>query len=263
MKSVCLFFILFIFLAACDNDSEDISPIDLLSEKEHIGDISSNDNSLIISVFADDALTVGYNRLYVRTTDLNGNTIDQAPNTLMPHMYMPSMEHAAPMESLGASSLGEGIYEYAMVFTMPSEGEMMRWEIWLDVEGQELKMPITVAPSSKKRMFSFVSETSGKKLFIALVDPQEPKVGINDFELAIFEKKSMMEWPPVDYCTISFEPEMPSMGHGSPNNEYPVSIGNGHYKGKVNFTMDGLWQLNLIINENNIEEGSGYFEIEF
>jgi hypothetical protein len=35
------------------------------------------------------------------------------------------------------------------------------------------------------------------------------------------------------------------MGHGSPNNVNPVHDAYGHYKGKLNFTMTGLWRIQL------------------
>jgi len=60
------------------------------------------------------------------------------------------------------------------------------------------------------------------------------------------------------------EPEMPAMGHGSPNNVNPVAIGNGHYKGKVNFTMTGLWQVNLdFMMGADLADDTQFFEIEF
>lgn len=61
----------------------------------------------------------------------------------------------------------------------------------------------------------------------------------------------MMEFTAEDGFTIEFEPEMPSMDHGSPNNTNPISIGNGHYKGKVNYTMTGDWRLHFKLKKNN------------
>ena len=43
-------------------------------------------------------------------------------------------------------------------------------------------------------------------------------------------------------------PTMPSMGHGSPNNENPSHLEKGHYMGKVNFSMSGDWKLDLSIS---------------
>lgn len=57
-----------------------------------------------------------------------------------------------------------------------------------------------------------------------------------------------MEFPAADGLTIQFNPEMPSMSHGSPNNTDPVNIGNGYYRGKVNFTMSGDWRLHFKVS---------------
>jgi hypothetical protein len=60
-----------------------------------------------------------------------------------------------------------------------------------------------------------------------------------------------MSFPAVDDLSISFVPEMPSMGHSSPNNVDPVYTADGHYKGQVNFTMTGWWRLNLTLKKGD------------
>ena len=94
--------------------------------------------------------------------------------------------------------------------------------------------------------------------FVSLVQPFAPKVGINDFELATHKKQSMMSWPFADSFSITAEPEMPDMGHGSPNNVDPVHISNGHYVGKINFTMDGYWNIKL-----RLETAGQFHEMDF
>jgi len=94
--------------------------------------------------------------------------------------------------------------------------------------------------------------------------PKSPKVGINDIELFIAKKASMMSFPADSSLTVTLTPEMPSMGHGSPNNVNPVHVGGGHYKGKVNFTMTGLWRLHLdFTNGSALADSTTYFDIEF
>jgi hypothetical protein len=57
---------------------------------------------------------------------------------------------------------------------------------------------------------------------------------------------------------------MPSMGHGSPNNVNPVHTSNGHYLGKVNFTMSGFWRVHLTIKKNGVLlSNDQYFDITF
>jgi len=71
-----------------------------------------------------------------------------------------------------------------------------------------------------------------------------------------------MEWPPVDDLTLEIIPEMPTMGHGSPNNENPVSIGDGHYQGQVNFTMAGPWTVTVKVSSDGAEIGHVVFEFD-
>ena len=62
----------------------------------------------------------------------------------------------------------------------------------------------------------------------------------------------MMDFPAVNDYTVEIEPTMPSMGHGSPNNVNPVFTSMGHYVGKVNFTMTGLWNVKLTLKKNGV-----------
>ncbi|MNR44863.1 hypothetical protein D3C85_1636520 [compost metagenome] len=57
-------------------------------------------------------------------------------------------------------------------------------------------------------------------------------------------------------------PEMPSMGHGSPNNVEPVITKNGIYKGKVNFTMTGDWKINFVLAKGG-QSNVTFFDLTF
>jgi hypothetical protein len=113
-------------------------------------------------------------------------------------------------------------------------------------------------------MKSFTAANNGAKIFVALVEPSKPKVGINDLELVVYRKATMMSFPADSSLSIAFEPEMPTMGHGSPNNVNPVHVKNGHYRGKVNFTMTGLWRLNMAFRAGEaVADTTQAFDIEF
>ena len=99
-------------------------------------------------------------------------------------------------------------------------------------------------------------------IFISLITPVKPQVGINDFEIVIHRQISSTDYIYDDDYTVEIEPVMPSMGHGSPNNIDPASTGSGHYKGKVNFTMSGLWHIKLKLFRNGtLIDDSQFFEI--
>jgi hypothetical protein len=60
----------------------------------------------------------------------------------------------------------------------------------------------------------------------------------------------MMNFPADTAMKVAFEPTMPSMGHGSPNNVQPSHVGKGHFSGKANFTMTGDWNLAMRISDS-------------
>ena len=97
-----------------------------------------------------------------------------------------------------------------------------------------------------------------------MVMPASWNVGLNKFEFTIHKMESMMSFPAVTDMTVEITPEMPSMGHGSPNNVNPVHTGNGHYSGTVNFTMTGDWRIHLKITQNGrVISEKAYFDILF
>jgi hypothetical protein len=107
---------------------------------------------------------------------------------------------------------------------------------------------------------SFVNE-SGDKMFVSYNFPNGKKVGVNDFNVHIYKMVSGMEFSSDDDYSVTLEPEMPSMGHGSPNNIDPTySDHHSCYQGKVNFTMTGEWRLNLTLT-NDDEEQSLFFDV--
>ena len=127
-----------------------------------------------------------------------------------------------------------------------------------------ITIPFSVAEPAKPRILSFTSASDGNKYFVSFIEPSVPKVGINDMEIAVYKKASMMSFPADSSLSVVLNPEMPSMGHGSPNNVNPVHTGNGHYKGKVNFTMTGLWRLNLDFRTGEaVADTTQFFELQF
>ncbi len=212
----------------------------------------------------------GYQKFYVALYDsLSGNIIEDAHVKLTPMMDMGMMQHSAPYENPASEEAVNKLYPCSVFFVMSSMGGT--WTVKVNVHnhstGKEgaVTFPFTVAEPAKARMKSFTAAHDGAKYFVALIDPSYPKVGINDMEIAIYKKVSMMNWPADSSLSVVLTPEMPTMGHGSPNNINPVHIGNGHYKGKVNFTMTGLWKLNMdyMAGAAVADTTTQFFEVQF
>jgi hypothetical protein len=142
---------------------------------------------------------------------------------------------------------------------MPSGPDLGAWELGVTfsdpvagIEG-EATFPIEVAPS--RLSGSFIAADDESKIFLMIVSPEAPSVGVQPFEVLVVRKESAMAWPPMDGLTLGINPEMPTMGHGSPDNENPVSVGEGHYRGRVNFTMAGPWTVSVSVRRGGEKIG--------
>jgi len=214
-------------------------------------------------------LTSGYNKFYLALYDsVSGKRIDEAHIKLTPMMDMGMMKHSAPYENPESEDAVKHLYPCSVVFIMSSMGGS--WTVNFSVHNHEndkegdLKIPVTVTEPAQSRMKSFTSLHDGSKYFVALIEPSSPKIGINNMEMAIYKRATMMSFPADSSLSVTVTPEMPTMGHGSPNNVNPTHTRLGHYSGKVNFTMTGLWRLNLdYMSGAAVADSTQYFDIEF
>ena len=215
------------------------------------------------------SVLTGYTRFFLALSDsLSGKRVDKAQIELMPMMDMGTMKHSSPFENPESTTAINHLFPASVVFIMPSTDG--NWTVgfkiknlYTEKEGS-LTIPVTVTEGSKPAIKSFIGAGDGNKYFVALVEPSKPKVGINDLEVAIYKKATMMSFPADSSLSVQFTPEMPTMGHGSPNNVNPVHLRKGHFQGKVNFTMTGFWRLNFNFMQGNVvADNTQYIDIEF
>ncbi|MBL7739009.1 MAG: FixH family protein [Chitinophagaceae bacterium] len=214
-------------------------------------------------------INTGYTKFYIALYDsVSGQRMDESHIHLTPMMDMGMMQHSAPYENPSSGNAVNHLFPCSVVFIMPSTGGTwtLKIQVHNHLNGKEgsLTIPVTVTDPVKATIKSFTSLHDGGKYFISMIEPSSPKVGINDMEMAIYKKKTMMEFPADSSLSVTLTPEMPTMAHGSPNNVNPVHTGNGHYKGKVNFTMTGLWRLHLdFMSGTAVADSTLYFDTEF
>ncbi|HSC54242.1 MAG TPA: hypothetical protein VLC98_11490 [Phnomibacter sp.] len=214
-------------------------------------------------------ITTGYQSFKIAVYDSITNTrIDDAHIHLTPTMDMGMMKHSAPYENPASTLADHHLFNASVFFIMASMSGS--WTLDISIHNHangksgKLTLPITVAEPTKKRMLSFTSAADNSTVyFVSLAEPVTPKVGINNLELVVYKKASMMSFPADSSLSISFTPEMPTMGHSSPNNINPVHGGLGHYKGKVNYTMTGLWRLHFDFKAGATLAKTDSLDIEF
>jgi len=246
-----------------DDDTEPEEKVQLVS----IVTAETNQEIYKVELLSKDTLFEGYNILYFDIEKIEtGVKLTNATVSLKPIMHMMMMSHTAPKENPLNTLNEDGYFEGAVVFVMPSnpnEG----WTLDVAIESGGIKDTVTlVIPTVKSleepKKINIISQIDETKYFVSLVELANPIVGINNIEFTVHYKENMMSFPTAEDLTITIEPEMPSMDHGSPNNENPVHISNGHYMGKINFTMTGWWRVYITIKKGDELVGDdAYFDI--
>lgn len=263
-----------LFLFSCSNENEEII-VDPLEGYSKLADGYAIGAAAKVELWGQKNFFMGYNKLMVVLYDsinLN-NKLNDANIHFSPLMTMTMngmvTKHAAPVEDPEEMAI-EGVFPGAVAFVMPTATDGT-WQLGVSVQNQklnkegELSFDIKVDNPATSVMSVFTAITpDNSKLVLSILEPSAPKVGMNEIEFTIHRKASMMDWPADDSYSIEITPEMPSMGHGSPGNVNPVSSGNGHYKGKVNFTMTGEWRVNVLVKKDGEDVSQNlFFNITF
>lgn len=273
MKNIYLYLVaaVLIITSSCQKDENPNienanTPLLKIAESYAIGAATK------VELWSDAELSTGQQNLFLALYDSTSNKIiSKASVEIMPMMFMDmngmKMSHSSPFVNPSVSTAINSKFPCSAVFTMPSTGTSGVWKLNVKVkkEGDSkfgmAEIPIIVKASSPERVKT-ITAADGSKLVICYISPAKPKVGVNDFEIRIYKRTDMMNFPADDSYSIVMTPEMPSMGHGSPNNVNPVHIINGQYKGKVNFTMTGDWRINLELNKEG-KTSTTFFDLLF
>ncbi|PRY55209.1 YtkA-like protein [Arcticibacter pallidicorallinus] len=234
--------------ASCSKDNDINTDQEL---KKALIDEKTTPGGVRVKLWADsEDLRVSWNKLYVSLKTSSGANLTNASVTYKPVMDMMTMAHSSPAEQ-PVYNAEQSLYEGAVVFSMPS-GTMGSWTLTVSVNNEPVVFDIVVKPAAANtKHTAAIVGSDGISYTVALIQPFKPKTGINDLQILINKRQDMMNFPAVEDLSVELKPEMPSMGHGSPNNVNPVHTGKGHYSGKVNFTMTGDWRLHFKLKRGN------------
>lgn len=250
LKYLAIFSLPFL-ITSCEKSEENPNPS---INKIKVGEAYATGAATKIQLWADADLKTGYNKLYLIALDsISTQQKTDATFAIKPMMTMAmsggmTMKHSSPFEQADATAKKDNLTPAAAVFSMPTS-DSGSWEMEVTLSNSKKAIiPINVTEPAASRLL-MVTTPEKTTYLVSLVPNPVYKIGANDFELQISKRVDGMTYTPVNNFTIEITPEMPDMGHGSPNNVNPVFTTNGHYKGKVNFTMTGYWKVNLKITE--------------
>lgn len=199
-------------------------------------------NGKTVTLYAKEALTTGYNSLYIKISE-GSKVITSESVTLSTMMDMGTMKHSSPSVN-PVLNAGTGVYETGAVFTMASQAK--EWSLIIHIGSEEWILKTDVSEAKTKVVGNFTA-TDGNVYVLALFPNKNFKVGLNDFSLIIYKKETSMKFVPASGLEVTFYPYMTSMDHGSSNNTNPSEARQGFYNGKVNFTMTGDWRFHFQI----------------
>ena len=222
----------------------------------------------------------GYNNISLRLKDNTTATyIENATLSWMPMMQMPTMQHSCPRSAITKALGKDTVYEGFLIYQMTNT-DGSGWSLTLDYTVNEMSYSVTetinVMQYENQNTTSFMG-SDDTRYILALIEPKNPGIAINDIKIGLYKMQNMMMFPVVEDYTITLDPRMPGMGnHSSPNNtDLTFNNADNFYYGDLSLTMTGYWKLNLkLMNANDdvlkgedvTEENDSsnlYLELEF
>jgi hypothetical protein len=220
-----------------------------------------------VELLTDTQLETGLTPIYLRLSDSGGSADDI---TFSPLMTMSSdMQHGCPV--IGKPMLGvDGLYRTAAVFQMATS-DMGSWSATVRLGDSDagdrtaLFDSLNVVDTGRAKTFSTTDSTGATehKYVASLNFVAAPTVGLNPVVLTVHEMQDMFTFAPIEDATITLDPQMPSMGHGSPGSENPTPTTLGQYSGKVSLSMSGTWEITANIARAGAVIGAPKFSIMF
>ncbi|MBJ6366973.1 hypothetical protein [Snuella sedimenti] len=251
MKLKYIFPILLVILliTACSTDNDDTPELNEVEGLLKIQELT-NDSHTIELYTASGKFYTGYNAVSIRIKEHSSDTyVSNASLVWKPMMQMPSMQHSCPKSVIEKASGKKTVFTGFVIYQMTNlDGSGWTLTIDYSINGEDYSISeaITVEQSEKKNVTSFMG-TDDKRYVVALIEPTQPIIGVNDIIVGVYKMENMMSFPVVEGYTLHSDPRMPGMGnHSSPNNtNLTYNHEEATYHGELSLTMTGYWVLNL------------------
>lgn len=217
-----------------------------------------------VSVYSTNGkLHLGYNDLFFAVTKIStqGYVREFTVSDITPLMSMTAMgmQHSTPATTNGLvyDESFPAVHRAWISYVM-SSGDSGFWELsykvttnGLSVVHNPSKINVDALAQGQTWLKSFKYNNS--TYYLTLVNPNNFQTGINTIEAYISKQGADKKSPYLlseERFTIEIYPTMPDMGnHTSPNNEPLTLQEDGSYKGKLNLTMTGTWDIHLNVKD--------------
>lgn len=255
-----------LLISSCNKDEPDPGDEDNNSGENEVELIVleefSVQNGATAILLADNShFNTGYNNVYIKLIDEDENNISDADIQYSPTFNEGGGTVSSPVIKPKYNGSTE-LYEGAIIFTNENTS-VGKWRVGIRVDAAQLQYNADVRDTEFPE-FTLITGTDNKNYVLTLAPHDDWESRLNDFTLLIHRQDSPQNFRTDDGFKVIFEPEMPDMGHGSPDNINPVSMGNGQYGGQANLTMSGLWRFHFdLIKEGDVIVEDATIDIEF
>jgi hypothetical protein len=259
-----------LIISACSKKNN-VNPNNGITGKVKAGESYATGSGIKVTLYQNSTFLTGYNKIYLVLTDsASGAAITSAAATISTSMQMMGMPNMICPVEQPVFNRDTSAYIAACAFNMATGNGMGQWDISVNVKNpsngkQGIASFMVNVNNSTYNLITTQTGSDGQTYMITLVQPLKPQVGMNTLELLVDIQNMDMTYSPVNNFQVQFTPVMPAMADmTSTNNQNPVLSANGHYMGKVNFTMTGDWKLNInLLNGQTTIVNNAYIEFTF
>ena len=204
-----------------------------------------------VELLADKELGTGANAVYAKVSvTATGAVVSNAALTIKPMMDMVTMQHSCPVTGPFEYDATKALYDTGVVFQMA--GTWTATVALTPSGGSPLTASYTglvVTDTGSAKSFTVGSGMMAVKYVLSMNFVSAPVVGLNPIAVGLYATTDMgMNFTPVDDASFVLDPQMPSMGHGSPGSVNPTLVADGVYSGKLSFSMPGAWETTVTVN---------------
>jgi hypothetical protein len=225
---------------------------------------------LTVDLLAERRLETGLSRVAIAVRTTSGARVTDAGVTFVPVMEMDGgYRHGAPVLAPPAAD-ADGLHTCGVVFQMPSVAGGA-WTARVAVSRPGLATvevrfaSLPVAESGRARTFTQVDPVTAEVAsYVASLDLEAaPRVGLNPVAFTLHRMIDPLTFAPVDDATVALDPQMPSMGHGSPGSVDPTLASPGLYRGQLSLSMAGAWETTVTVRRAGAVAGTPTFALAF
>ncbi|MCB0723506.1 MAG: hypothetical protein KDC73_02300 [Ignavibacteriae bacterium] len=263
---VLLLFTAITLFTGCSDDTNPTAPQGPnTSSYVYLGEQYAIGGRAKVMLYSGDSLFTGYNRIYLVLYDsLTNDLIEDA------HIEFEPVDHGsgAPVENPDQNAVN-GVFSGAVVFTEAQTTDDLRhWHFHIHVHNHEAPgEPEGEAEfegfhikDTPEKMFVYSPDTTTSYVF-ALIDPQSPVQGSNNFEILVSQKVGV-EYQAFPWFTFT-NIKVQEIGSGvlSTGNSDPITTGNGRYAGTINLPSSGTWNVKMDFSHSGVTNSGDFFQI--